>query len=273
MRFLSIVLTFIVTSVLFLAGCAGSGTFALPLTISSTSPLGGETSVSTTTRITATFSEPIVASSINSTTFTARAAGVLLPGTLSTVGNTATLQLSSPLPTSTVITATITRGAVAISSSRLSTNYVWSFTTGTTGDTTAPTVSSTDPADTQTGVSITKKVVAIFSEPMTASTVNTGTFSISGPSGNITGSVTLLNNVATFSPTLNLATNSVYTATITTGVRDLSNNAMAVNKVWSFTTGTNSDTTPPTVVSTNPATSATGVPINQTVTAAFSRVC
>ena len=270
MRFLSIVLAFIVMSVLLLVGCGGSGTTPLPLTISSTSPLGGETGVSTTTRITATFSEPIVTSSLNSTTFIARSPAGLLAGTVSSIGNTATLQLSSPLPISTVITATVIRGALGLSGSKLKSDYVWSFTTGTTGDTTAPTVSSTDPADTQTGVSITKKVVAIFSEPMTASTVNTGTFSISGPTGNVTGSVTLLNNVATFSPTLNLATNSVYTATITTGVRDLSNNAMAVNKVWSFTTGTNSDTTPPTVVSTIPAASATGVPINQTVTAAFS---
>jgi hypothetical protein len=37
-------------------------------------------------------------------------------------------------------------------------------------------------------------------------------------------------------PTSNLAANTTYTATITTGVMDLAGNALAINKTWSFTT-------------------------------------
>jgi hypothetical protein len=40
--------------------------------------------------------------------------------------------------------------------------------------------------------------------------------------------------------------------------------------VWSFTTGVASDTTAPTVSSTNPADAATGVPINTALTVVFS---
>jgi hypothetical protein len=42
--------------------------------------------------------------------------------------------------------------------------------------------------------------------------------------------------VATFTPPSSLATNTVYTATVTTGVKDAAGNAMAANKVWAFTT-------------------------------------
>jgi len=41
---------------------------------------------------------------------------------------------------------------------------------------------------------------------------------------------------ATFSLTFPLANSTNYTATITTGVKDLAGNAMAANKVWAFTT-------------------------------------
>ncbi|BBO17988.1 conserved hypothetical protein [Candidatus Brocadia pituitae] len=41
---------------------------------------------------------------------------------------------------------------------------------------------------------------------------------------------------ATFIPGVDLANSTLYTATITTGAKDLNNNAMATNFVWSFTT-------------------------------------
>src|SRR5437773_3116569 len=71
-------------------------------------------------------------------------------------------------------------------------------------------------------------------------------------------------------PFSSLAPNTTYTATITTGARDLAGNALATNFVWTFTTGVTPDTTAPTVGATVPANAATGVAINHTVTAAFS---
>ena len=75
---------------------------------------------------------------------------------------------------------------------------------------------------------------------------------------------------AVFRPNSNLAANTTYTARITTGAEDLAGNALAVNKVWSFTTGTATDTTAPTVSSTVPANGATGVSINRKISATFS---
>jgi hypothetical protein len=54
-----------------------------------------------------------------------------------------------------------------------------------------------------------------------------------------------------------------YIATITKAVRDLARNSLAANYVWSFDTGTNGSIVRPTVTSTNPASNASLVPINE----------
>src|SRR3989442_14832726 len=67
---------------------------------------------------------------------------------------------------------------------------------------------------------------------------------------------------APFNPLSTLAPNTTYTATMTTGARDLAGNALAAGFSWSFTTGATADTTAPTVSSTVPADAATGVAIS-----------
>jgi hypothetical protein len=72
-----------------------------------------------------------------------------------------------------------------------------------------------------------------------------------------------------FNPTSDLNASTEYNATITTGVTDSDGNALATEYVWSFTTGTVSDTTAPTVLSTDPDANETDVPINRSVSALF----
>ena len=134
----------------------------------------------------------------------------------------------------TFYTVTITNGVKDLSGNAMTTNYTWSFTTA--ADTTPPTVISTSPLDGASGVAISTTVKATFSEAMTASTINTSTFTLSG---GVTGAVTYSNNIATFTPSSNLSYGTTYTATITNGVRDLRGNAMTANYTWSFTTGSN----------------------------------
>src|SRR5260370_25938355 len=67
---------------------------------------------------------------------------------------------------------------------------------------------------------------------------------------------------ATFAPSVTLLPNTIYTATITTGAKDLAGNALAGNYVWNFTTGAAPDTTPPMVSATDPASNTTSAPIN-----------
>ena len=142
-----------------------------------------------------------------------------------------------------------------------------------TPDTTAPTVSFTVPANSATGVPINQTINATFSEAMDPLTINTASLLLRGPGTTaVTGIVAydVPSKIATFKPVSNLAPNTVYTATITTAVRDLAGNALGANFVWSFTTGVSADTTAPTVSFTVPANAATAVPINQTINATFS---
>ncbi len=137
-------------------------------------------------------------------------------------------------------------------------------------DTTSPTVSSTTPANNTTGVAINSAMSATFSEAMDSSTITADTFTLTSPAGVITGAVNYSGTTATFTPSSNLAYNTVYTVKITTGVKDLAGNSLAVDYVWSFTTGQAPDTTAPTVSLTNPTNNATGVTINSAIGAAFS---
>ena len=103
-------------------------------------------------------------------------------------------------------------------------------------DTVAPLVSSTNPLDGATGVAI---MTASFNEPMNASTITAANFAVTGPGSTpVTGTVAYNAStyIVTFTPTTALAFNTAYTATITTGVKDVAGNALASNKVWSFTT-------------------------------------
>ena len=72
------------------------------------------------------------------------------------------------------------------------------------------------------------------------------------------GTVTYAGVTATFNPLNTLAPDTIYTATMTTGSRDLAGNALATGFSWSFSTGAASDTTIPTVSFTVPANGATG---------------
>ena len=124
-------------------------------------------------------------------------------------------------------------------------------------------MSSTDPFNGATGVAINRKIAATFSEAMDPTTINTTTFTLQQGATPVAGTVTYAGVTATFTPSGNLAANTTYTATITTGAKDLAGNPLASNFAWSFTTAVTPDTTAPTVTLTVPANAATGVPINQ----------
>jgi hypothetical protein len=100
----------------------------------------------------------------------------------------------------------------------------------------APTVSATNPINGATGVAI---ITAAFSKPMNASTITAATFVMSGQGGAaVAGTVTYdaSTAIARFSPSVALTASTAYTATITTGAKDVAGSALASNHAWSFTT-------------------------------------
>jgi hypothetical protein len=72
-------------------------------------------------------------------------------------------------------------------------------------------------------------------DPLTLTTV---TFTLKQRATDVLGAVTYAGVTATFTPDVDLAPTTNYTATITAGVKDLAGNPLAVDKVWSFTTTT-----------------------------------
>ncbi|MDB5223961.1 MAG: hypothetical protein JWN83_2628 [Chitinophagaceae bacterium] len=250
----------------------GAGPDVAAPVVTSTDPLNAATGVPYNKKISATFSEAMDSLS-TTTSFTianATMGGIPVTGSVTYSGTTAVFTPLFNLSPNTTYTATITTGAKDLAGNTLAGNYVWSFTTGASADLISPTVISTVPLNGATGVAFNTKVSATFSEAMDPSSINTTTFTLKQGATSIAGVVTYSGVTATFSPSANLAANTLYTATITTGAKDLAGNTLAANYVWSFTTGTASDVTPPTVISTDPANNATGVLLDKKVTANFS---
>src|SRR5439155_7790075 len=86
----------------------------------------------------------------------------------------------------------------------------------------------------------------------------------------VAGTLSYNGVTATFTATANLAPLTTYTATISTGAKDLAGNRLAADVAWSFTTGVIPDTTEPTVSATVPANLATGVSISSQIAGTFS---
>jgi hypothetical protein len=204
-------------------------------------PSNNDDHVATDTLITVTFDEAMDPKTIIGTTFkvvNTTLGGTAVAGTVTYVGLVATFTPASNLATDTKYTATITTGAADLECNGMASNYVWSFTTGTASDTTAPTVASTNPVNGATGVALSKKISATFSEAMDPTKINTTTFTLKQGTTPVLGTVTHVGLIATFTPKSNLSAGTKYTATITTGAKDLAGNALAVNKVWNFNTVT-----------------------------------
>jgi hypothetical protein len=106
-----------------------------------------------------------------------------------------------------------------------------------------PTVTSVSPTIIATGVCTNKQITATFSKAMQHLTITVlGTFTLydNTASANVSGLVTEYDEVtriATFTPVVALTNGHSYTATITTAAKDMSGQALAANKVWSFTAG------------------------------------
>jgi len=239
-------------------------------TVSTTVPVNAATGVAISGKVATAFSEAMNPSTISAATFTLKQGTTAVAGTVSYAGVTATFTPAVNLAPLSAYTATITTGAKDLAGNALAANFVWTFTTGVTPDTTAPTVGATVPANAATGVFINQTVTAAFSEAMDPLTISAATFGLKQGTTVVAGLVSYAGITATFTPASTLAPLTAYTATVTTGAKDLAGNPLLNNFAWSFTTGAAPDTTPPTVSSTVPASAATGVAINQAINATFS---
>src|SRR5450759_4887085 len=229
----------------------------------STDPATTATGVALNKVVAFTFSEQMDPSTITSSTFTLKQGTTDVPGTRGYSGTIATFTPTDPLLAGLLYTATITTGVTDMAGNALAADIVLTFTTDA-----APTVTLTDPADLATGVVLNKIVTATFSvpmDPLTFTSTTATTFTIKQGATPVTGTVSYSGSTATCTPTANLAANLIYTATITTGAKNVQCTPLASDKVWSFTTGTTLGAT-----TVNPDQTGTSVPINAVVGLTFS---
>ena len=248
-----------------------------PPTVVAVSPANGAASVAVTSPVNITFSEAMDATTINGTTVSLKttSSGTVVSGavTYNAATKVATFTPSGALAFGTGYTVTVTTGVKDLAGNAMAAQFTSTFATAAAPDITPPTVVSTVPTDGATTVAINTTVTATFSEAMDSASVATGgafTLKATVAGTPVTGTVTYntVTHIATFTPSSSLANNTGYTATITTGVKDVAGNFMAAPKVFTFTTIV--DTTPPTVLSTFPINNATAVPITAAVTVTFS---
>jgi hypothetical protein len=236
-------------------------------------PVAGSMAACPNAAVTVTFSEAMNPATINAADFT------LSPGVVGTVTHNAanttfTLTPSSNLSAGKLYTATITQAAQDTFGNSLAAPFTSSFTTAANACMPPPTVTAITPAAGATGVCPNKVITATFSEAVDPATITSATFLLTGPGTTpVTGTVSYAaaTKQAVFAANATLALNTTYTATITTGVKDLYGNNLATPFVWSFTTGANPCVPAPPPVSTTPGIGATGICPNSVVTATYGQ--
>lgn len=238
-------------------------------TVTSTVSANSAVNVALNSVSTANFSEALDPLTMTSTTFTLNQGTTIVPGSVTYNGLAANFTPAANLSANTLYTATITTGVKDLAGNALGSNYVWSFTTGSAPDIKPPAVSSSVPVNAATDITLSSKTTVTFSEAMDPLTVTATTFTLKQGTTLISGNVAYTGLIATFTPAAALTAGTVYTGTITTGVKDLAGNSLLSNYIWTFTTLV-ADIIAPTVVSTDPANSGTDVSINKIIAIYFS---
>lgn len=251
-----------------MGGCKKDDDPAVRPRVILTNPISSATGVVLNGKVSAKFSAALSVASITSETFSLQQGTTAVAGTVSAVDSTALFSPSANFLPNTTYTATLKTGVKDAAGTTLASNYVWTFTTGAAPDVTKPTATLTDPLNNATGVTLDHLVVVTFSEAMDATSITPVTFTLKQGTTAVAGLVTYAASKATFTPSSALSSNTVYTATITTGAKDLAGNTIAANYLFSFTT---KDTSPPIVNATDPLNNATGVATNKAVTLTFSK--
>ncbi|WP_310383867.1 Ig-like domain-containing protein [Roseateles sp.] len=283
------------------AGCGGGGLDPIlgtpgagrVPTVTATSPVASTpivTGVASNVRVSATFSEAMLASTITNASFTLTcpaATPVAASVAYDAATQTATLTPNAALPANTPCQASVAGTVQDSTGIAMGAAFVWNFLTAPAApvDTTRPTVSFKVPAAAATGVASNTAISATFTEAMNPATITGSSFTVANTTLGtpVTGTVSYVaaSQTAIFTPTApaTLDSSSLFTVTITSAATDLAGNALAGNlavppgagnHVWTFTTGAASDTTRPTVTLTLPAAAATGVATNTAISASFS---
>ena len=230
-------------------------------TVLSVSPANGATAVSVTAPIVITFSAPMNALTLSSSSiFIQDASYQAVAATYALNGAVLTITPISPLPPSQAIRVYLPAYTPIqdIAGNTLLTGPNDTFTTAATRDTTAPSVVMVTPSNGQTGVGLSGQIVVVFSKSMNPSTLLTTNIALlAGDTKQTFNISTSYDNRSLILSNLNLAASSNITLSIT-GATDLIGNALP-SFLSTFTTTSAIDLSSASVVTQRPGNGATGV--------------
>lgn len=243
-----------------------------PPTVVYVIPADAATGVPTSSSVLVKFNEEMKESTISSANITLTGPAGPVAGVVEYHGLfRATIKPSAPLAAGATYTFNVSTGVQDFAGTPMASPFSSSFTTEGSSDVTAPTVSNVSPTGGATGVATTASISITFSEAINQSTVNGTSFTLTPAGGSaVAASVTTATNSAQLQPSSPLATNTTYTVTVTTGVRDLAGNPLGATFTSSFTTAPAQDVTAPTVTGVTPVNAATGVAVSSNVDITFS---
>lgn len=224
------------------------------------------------------FDERINPSTVTSSTFSLGLTNVgTIPSTIAVApdGLSAMLTPTQALLPNSFYNVSFTSGIQDLVGNQLFNPGAVNFTTGPVAiDTIVPTVVEASPATGTQNLPINATVTVLFSEPVsfTSITQQTVVLSTGGVPVNTQFTLERNNTVLRIKPAnlLQLQANKFYELTVTPGVLDLAGNPLGAIFTSSFTTGSATDTTGPTVTTFIPANAATGVSRQTTIAVTFS---
>ncbi|MFA9372436.1 MAG: Ig-like domain-containing protein [Labilibaculum antarcticum] len=272
MKFKNLLSTLAIAAVVFMFGCSKDDDVNLNTapTVNSSDPANEAANVALDKIVAVTFSEAMDSLTINAESFTVMEGTNAVPGVVAYSGTTATFTPTNSLVAETIYTATLTTEAKDIAGKAITADKVWSFTTGLLLDDISPEITLTAPVNDAKDIVLNKIVAVTFNEAMDSLTINVSSFTVMQGADAVSGVVAYSGTTATFTPTNSLVAETIYTATLTTEAKDIAGNALAADKVWSFTTGLLSDEISPEVTLTDPVKDAMDVLPSKIITAEFS---
>lgn len=205
-----------------------------PISVLATYPQADAANVMVNSTITATFSDQIDPAY---SYFTVNGPTGALTGSRAVNGSTVMFTPQNFLDYNTTYTVTLTKNMRAPSGSSLTAAYTWSFTTM---DLPLFRVQSTDPAAGATNVqtySALPNISVTFNRPLSLMSISAASFFVSSPSGILPGTLAVNGSTVSLWYDYNLTPNTLFTATLTTAIRDTGGNSLPFGYMWTFTTG------------------------------------
>ena len=239
-----------------------------------TSPPNGATNVPTNAAFMVQFSQQVDPATVTPQTFylTDSVTGKTAPGILQVdpSGFTASFVPTTPYNSGRVYYVNLTSGILDITQNPF-TGAFFEFTTGFGPQTQGPQITGVSPANNATGAPLNSVVVVQFNEPISLISATNGLQFKQGSTG-ISGAIALSNGNTqlTFTPVAALTASTVYTIVATNQITDVSENPLMNPGSFTFTTGTTSDTTTPSVKLVDPPNNTSGVGLNVTPRLTFS---